>query len=49
VYLAGLVAPTIGALIVTAGLQTVFYAAAVVALMGAALELARPLQPAFAT
>ena len=48
VYLAGLVAPTIGALIVTAGLQTVFYAAAVVASMGAALELARPLQPALA-
>ena len=48
-YLAGIVAPMVGALVVTAGLQAVFYAAALVAWMGAALELARPLQPAPAT
>ena len=42
-YLAGIVGPAIGALIVTAGLSVVFYAAAFVVWMGAALELIRPL------
>ena len=46
VYLAGIVGPAVGALVITAGLQAVFYTAALVAWMGAALELARPLQPA---
>ena len=45
-YLAGIAGPMVGALVVTAGLQAVFYAAALVAWMGAALELAHPLQPA---
>lgn len=41
-YLAGIVGPALGALVVTAGLQAVFYAAAVVVWTGAALELMRP-------
>jgi MFS family permease len=42
-YLAGIVGPAAGALVVTAGLPSVFYAAALVVWMGAALELIRPL------
>jgi len=42
-YLAGIVGPAAGALIVTAGLQVVFYASALVVWTGAALELGRPL------
>ncbi len=43
-YLAGIVGPALGALVVTAGLQAVFYAAALVVWTGAALELLRPRQ-----
>jgi MFS family permease len=42
-YLAGIVGPAVGALVVIAGLSIVFYAAAVVVWVGAALELIRPL------
>lgn len=42
-YLAGIVGPAVGALVVTVGLPIVFYAAAFVIWMGAALELIRPL------
>ncbi len=45
-YLAGIGGPAVGALVVSAGLPMVFYAAALVAWTGAALELARPLRPA---
>ena len=45
-YLAGIVGPAVGALVVAAGLPMVFYAAAVVVWMGAMLELVRPLTPA---
>ncbi|HYM92412.1 MAG TPA: MFS transporter [bacterium] len=45
-YLAGIVGPALGALVVTAGLQAVFYAAALVVWAGAALELMRPRCPA---
>jgi len=45
-YLAGIVGPAAGALVVAAGLQAVFYAAALVVWTGAALELARLLRPA---
>jgi MFS family permease len=44
-YLGGIVGPAVGALVVAAGLPVVFYAAAVVVWMGAALELIRPLTP----
>ncbi len=47
-YLAGIVGPAAGALVVSAGLPMVFYAAALVVWTGAALELARPLRPASA-
>jgi MFS family permease len=42
-YLAGIVGPAVGALVVVAGLSLVFYAAAFVVWTGAALELIRPL------
>jgi DHA1 family multidrug resistance protein-like MFS transporter len=45
-YLAGIAGPAAGALVVTAGLPVVFYAAAVVVWLGAGLELTRPLRPA---
>ena len=44
-YLAGIVGPALGALVVTAGLQAVFYVAALVAGTGAVLELMRPRRP----
>lgn len=43
-YLAGIVGPAAGALIVLAGLQAVFYTAACIVWIGAAIELARPLR-----